>query len=86
MSRVDSVEIACRKFNERKGELALTDIVPILASDAFFPFADGIELAAKNGIKAIIQPSGSIRDKDVIERANALGLILMHAGSRHFKH
>lgn len=58
----------------------------ILASDAFFPFADGIEEAAKAGITAIIQPGGSIRDEEVIERANELGLKMVFTGRRHFKH
>lgn len=58
----------------------------VLASDAFFPFADGIEEAARAGIRAIIQPGGSIRDEEVIERANELGLKMVFTGRRHFKH
>ena len=79
MSRVDSVMIAARKAGERaKGSM--------LASDAFFPKEDGIEQAAKAGVKAIIQPGGSIRDAEVIKKADELGLIMVFTGIRHFKH
>jgi len=79
MSRVDSVMIASRKAGSRsKGAT--------LASDAFFPKEDGIEQAAKAGIKAIIQPGGSIRDKDVIAMADKLGIAMVFTGVRHFKH
>lgn len=79
MSRVDSVEIAIKKAGDRvKGA--------VLASDAFFPFADSIELAAKAGIAAIIQPGGSVRDQEVIEACNRYGLPMIFTGRRHFKH
>ena len=79
MSRVDSVRIACEKAGPRaKGAT--------LASDAFFPKEDGIEQAAKNGIKAIIQPGGSIRDEEVIKAADRLGIAMVFTGVRHFKH
>ncbi len=79
MSRVDSVIIASRKAGSRsKGGT--------LASDAFFPKPDGIEMAAKAGIKAVIQPGGSIKDKDVIEAADSLGIAMVFTGMRHFKH
>ena len=79
MSRVDSVEIACRKAGERaKGA--------ILGSDAYFPFADGLELAARHGVTAFIEPGGSIRDKEVIEAAQKLGVWLFFTGMRHFRH
>jgi phosphoribosylaminoimidazolecarboxamide formyltransferase/IMP cyclohydrolase len=79
MSRVDSVEIACRKAGDRaRGS--------ILASDAFFPFADGVELAARAGVSAIIEPGGSLRDREVIEAAQKLGLWLFFTGTRHFRH
>jgi phosphoribosylaminoimidazolecarboxamide formyltransferase/IMP cyclohydrolase len=58
----------------------------VMASDAFIPFPDTIELAAKAGISALIQPGGSIRDKQIIECANSLGLIMVFTGIRHFKH
>ncbi len=58
----------------------------MLASDAFFPFSDSVELASKNNIKAIIQPGGSIKDKDVISKANDLGVSMVMTGVRHFYH
>jgi phosphoribosylaminoimidazolecarboxamide formyltransferase/IMP cyclohydrolase len=58
----------------------------ILVSDAFFPFEDNVELAAEQGIRWIVQPGGSIRDKQVIETANRLGVAMTFSGLRHFKH
>lgn len=79
MSRVDSVRIAVQKALRRaKGST--------LASDAFFPKEDGIEQAAKAGVKAIIQPGGSIRDNEVIAMADKLGIAMVFTGVRHFKH
>ncbi len=79
MSRIDSAEIAIKKSNGKcRGS--------VLASDAFFPFEDTIELAAKNGIKAVIQPGGSIRDKEVIESCNRNHIPMVFTGRRHFKH
>ena len=79
MNRVDSVRIAINNAgNEAKGA--------VLASDGFFPFSDSIEEAAKAGIKAIIQPGGSIRDDEVIKKANELGISMLFTGMRHFKH
>ncbi len=79
MSRVDSVKIAAEKAGPRaKGAT--------LASDAFFPKEDGIEAAASAGVKAIIQPGGSIRDKEVIAAADRLGIAMVFTGVRHFKH
>ena len=79
MSRVDSVKLgASRAMLPLEGS--------VLASDAFFPFPDGIEEAAKVGIRAVIQPGGSIRDKDVIEACNRLGLAMVFTGVRHFRH
>ena len=79
MSRVDSVIIAIRKAqNKAKGA--------VLASDAFFPKADSIQEAAKAGICAIIQPGGSIRDKEVIQAAEDAGIAMVMTGVRHFKH
>jgi phosphoribosylaminoimidazolecarboxamide formyltransferase/IMP cyclohydrolase len=79
MSRVDSVEIACRKAGDRARGA-------ILGSDAFFPFADGLELAARSGVAAFIEPGGSLRDKEVIEAAQKLGVWLFFTGTRHFRH
>jgi len=79
MSRVDSVEIACRKAGDRARGA-------VLGSDAFFPFADGLELAAKSGVTAFIEPGGSVRDTEVIEAAQKLGVWLFFTGMRHFRH
>ncbi|HEX4809127.1 MAG TPA: bifunctional phosphoribosylaminoimidazolecarboxamide formyltransferase/IMP cyclohydrolase [Bryobacteraceae bacterium] len=79
MSRVDSV-----KFGALKAILPLAGTV--VASDAFFPFPDGVEEAAKHGITAVIQPGGSVRDKEVIAAANRLGLAMIFTGMRHFRH
>ena len=78
-SRVDAVRIAARKSGDAaKGGC--------MASDAFFPFPDNVEVAAEAGITAIIQPGGSIKDKDSIETANKLGVAMMFTGERHFRH
>jgi phosphoribosylaminoimidazolecarboxamide formyltransferase / IMP cyclohydrolase len=79
MSRVDSV-----KLGATKARLPLAGSV--LASDAFFPFRDGVDEAAKHGVTAIIQPGGSVRDEEVIAAANAHGLAMVLTGVRHFKH
>lgn len=79
MSRVDSVKIAIMKAHKE-----LQDAV--LSSDAFFPFKDNIEEAAKAGIKAIIQPGGSVKDEEVIASANEHGIAMVFTGVRHFRH
>jgi phosphoribosylaminoimidazolecarboxamide formyltransferase/IMP cyclohydrolase len=79
MSRVDSVKVGAMK-----AVLPLKGTV--LASDAFFPFPDGLEEAAKHGITAVIQPGGSVKDADVIEAADRLGLAMVFTGVRHFRH
>lgn len=79
MSRVDSVKIGAMR-----AQLPLQDSV--LASDAFFPFRDGIDEAARHGISAVIQPGGSVRDEEVIAAANEYGLAMVFTGIRHFKH
>jgi len=79
MSRVVSVQIAC----EKAGDLARGSV---LASDAFFPFPDGVEAAAKKGVTAVAQPGGSVKDADVIATADALGLAMIVTGVRHFRH
>ena len=79
MSRVDSVEIAAKKAGARaKGA--------VMASDAFFPFPDGVEAAAKAGVTAVIQPGGSVKDEDVVAACDRLGLAMVTTGIRHFKH
>ncbi len=81
-SRVDSVKIAVMKAKNFGHELDSA----VMASDAFFPFPDGVEEAYRAGIKAVIQPGGSIRDKEVIETANRLGMAMVFTRMRHFKH
>jgi phosphoribosylaminoimidazolecarboxamide formyltransferase/IMP cyclohydrolase len=81
-SRVDSSELAVSKA--AKNSLSL--IGSSIASDAFFPFSDGVEAAAKAGATAIIQPGGSVRDEEVIDTANKLGLTMVFTGVRHFRH
>jgi phosphoribosylaminoimidazolecarboxamide formyltransferase / IMP cyclohydrolase len=79
MSRVDSVEIAIRKAGERvKGSM--------LASDAFFPFRDNVDAAAKAGVTAVVQPGGSVRDADSIAACDEHGLAMLFTGVRHFRH
>ena len=82
MSRVDSVRLAVTKARELKHDLAGT----VVGSDAFFPFPDGVEEAARAGATAIVQPGGSMRDAEVITSANRLGLAMMFTGVRHFRH
>jgi phosphoribosylaminoimidazolecarboxamide formyltransferase/IMP cyclohydrolase len=79
MSRVDSA-----KFGAMKAVLPLAGTV--IASDAYFPFPDGLEEAAKHGVTAAIQPGGSVRDEDVIAAANRLNLAMVFTGVRHFRH
>jgi phosphoribosylaminoimidazolecarboxamide formyltransferase/IMP cyclohydrolase len=79
MSRVDSVKIAIMK-----AQLPLAGSV--VASDAFFPFADGVEEAARAGATAVIQPGGSVRDAEVIAAADRLGMAMVFTGMRHFRH
>ena len=82
-SRLDSCKIASRKALQFAPEKILNSVA---ASDAFFPFPDGIEELAEAGVAAIIQPGGSINDKKVIEAANNAGLVMLFTGTRHFKH
>jgi len=81
-SRLDSCQIAIDKM--RKFTKPSSDIVA--ASDAFFPFVDGIEKLVQSGVRAIIQPSGSIKDKEVIKFANETGTVLVFSKTRHFRH
>ena len=83
-SRLDSCKIAIDKMKKFQ-KISKNDII-IGASDAFFPFLDGIETLVQNGVSAIIQPSGSIRDKEIIKFADKLGIVLVFSNTRHFKH
>jgi phosphoribosylaminoimidazolecarboxamide formyltransferase/IMP cyclohydrolase len=79
MSRVVSVQIACEKAGDKaRGS--------VLASDAFFPFPDGVQAAARAGVTAIAQPGGSVKDGDVVAAADGLGLAMVFTGVRHFRH
>jgi len=80
MSRVDATRLAIEKANKKQL------VGASLASDAFFPFRDAIDTAAKNGIKAIIQPGGSVRDDEVIAACNKHGIAMVFSGKRHFRH
>ena len=89
MSRVDSARIAARKNEDisREAKLAEPSIRgSVVASDAFFPFADGLLQAAEAGATAVIQPGGSLRDDDVIRAADEAGLAMVFTGVRHFRH
>ncbi len=89
MSRVDSTRIAARKAQDMAGVLGLDQpltVGSVVASDAFFPFADGLLSAAEAGATAVIQPGGSMRDDEVIKAANDAGLAMVLTGMRHFRH
>lgn len=89
MSRVDSTRIAARKAQDMAEVMGLEAPLTqgsVVASDAFFPFADGLITAAEAGATALIQPGGSMRDADVIAAADELGLAMVFTGMRHFRH
>jgi phosphoribosylaminoimidazolecarboxamide formyltransferase/IMP cyclohydrolase len=89
MSRIDSTRIAARKSQDMAEALGLVQpltVGSVVASDAFFPFADGLIAAAEAGATAIIQPGGSMRDDEVIAAADAAGLAMVFTGQRHFRH
>ena len=83
-SRLDSCKIAVSKMKKLRKIDSKEKVVA--ASDAFFPFVDGIETLVQAGVEAIIQPSGSIRDKEIINFANKTNTILVFSKTRHFKH
>ena len=82
MSRVDSSFLAVHKAKDAGHDVAGA----ALASDAFFPFPDGVEEAAAAGIRAIIQPGGSVKDAEVIAAADRLGIAMIFTGRRQFRH
>ncbi|WP_375260669.1 bifunctional phosphoribosylaminoimidazolecarboxamide formyltransferase/IMP cyclohydrolase [Palleronia sp.] len=89
MSRVDSTRIAARKAQDMTEALGLPDtptVGSVVASDAFFPFSDGLLAAAGAGARAVIQPGGSMRDDEVIAAADEAGLAMVFTGQRHFRH
>lgn len=79
MSRVDSVKLATLKAASSLKEC-------VMASDAFFPFRDGIDAAAQAGITGVIQPGGSIRDEEIIKAVNEHNMAMVMTGMRHFRH
>ena len=78
-NRVESVRLAVSKANDRA-------VGSVLASDAFFPFADGLETATAAGVTAVIQPGGSVRDDEVVAAADRAGVAMLFTGVRHFRH
>ncbi len=89
MSRVDSARIAATKGEEATRAAGLEQSLlagSVAASDAFFPFADGLEVIVASGATAVIQPGGSVRDNEVIEAADRAGLAMVFTGMRHFRH
>jgi phosphoribosylaminoimidazolecarboxamide formyltransferase/IMP cyclohydrolase len=89
MSRVDSARIARRKAEENAHAAGKADpetIGAVCASDAFFPFPDGLLQAAQAGATAVIQPGGSVNDDDVIKAADEAGLAMVFTGTRQFRH
>ena len=89
MNRVESSRIAAWKSEAAAKAAGLAEPLAkgsVVASDAFFPFADGLETAAAAGATAVIQPGGSIRDAEVIAAADAAGLAMVFTGMRHFRH
>ena len=87
-SRIDAAKIAALKAEEAARAVNSRSRAEgaVVASDAFFPFADGLEAAAQAGITAVIQPGGSMRDDDVIRAANDRGLAMVFTDVRHFRH
>ena len=81
-SRVDAAELAIKKMRARDEKFSNV----VMASDAFLPFPDTLEIAADAGVKALIQPGGSKRDQDVIDTANRRGVVMVFTGVRYFRH
>jgi phosphoribosylaminoimidazolecarboxamide formyltransferase/IMP cyclohydrolase len=79
MNRLTSVDVACRHAGEKAHGAAL-------ASDAFFPFRDGLDRASESGVRSVIQPGGSVRDDEVVAAAEEHGLAMVFTGRRHFRH
>ncbi len=89
MSRVDSARIAARKAEDMAHAAGLAEPPTrgaVASSDAFFPFADGLEVLIEAGVTAVIQPGGSIRDEEVIAAADKAGIAMLFTGVRHFRH
>ena len=85
-NRVDSAKLACERAHEACERMGVTADGLVCASDAFFPFRDNVDTLAQYGIKAIIQPGGSIRDEEVIQACDEHGIAMVFTGHRHFRH
>ena len=86
---MDAARIAQRKAADAAAAAGLAAPMTkgsVAASDAFFPFADGLEVVAEAGVTAVIQPGGSVRDQEVIDAADAAGIAMVFTGMRHFRH
>jgi phosphoribosylaminoimidazolecarboxamide formyltransferase/IMP cyclohydrolase len=79
VNRVDSAELAVKRAGKRAAG-------SVASSDAFFPFADGLQVLISAGVKAVVSPGGSVRDEEVIAAANEAGITLYFTGTRHFSH
>jgi phosphoribosylaminoimidazolecarboxamide formyltransferase/IMP cyclohydrolase len=89
MSRIDSTRIAARKAEDAAKAAGLSEpltLGSVVASDAFFPFTDGLLVAVEAGATAVIQPGGSVRDDEVIKAADDHGIAMVFTGTRHFRH
>jgi phosphoribosylaminoimidazolecarboxamide formyltransferase/IMP cyclohydrolase len=89
MSRIDAARIGARKAEDAAREMKLSAPLTkgsVLASDAFFPFADGLLVAIEAGATAVIQPGGSMRDDEVIKAADEHNIAMVFTGTRHFRH
>ena len=85
-NRVDSIALACNRAHEVCDRMGLDHDGLVVASDAFFPFRDSIDVLAEQGVKAVIQPGGSIRDEEVIQACDEHGIAMVFTGVRHFRH
>ena len=79
MSRVEAAQIAVERAGDRVQGA-------VMASDAFFPFADGVEVGLKAGVTAVIQPGGSVRDREIVDAVDAAGAAMVLTSERHFRH
>ena len=79
VNRVDSARLAVSRAGQRA-------VGSVASSDAFFPFADGLQILIDAGVKAVVQPGGSVRDEEVIAAANEAGIAMFFTGTRHFSH
>lgn len=86
VNRVDAAKLAVQRANALAEDGAERARGAVAASDAFFPFADGFEVLAEAGVRAVVQPGGSVRDQEVIDAATAAGVTMYLTGERHFAH